>query len=183
MDFEPEQLTFFVVNFLYGLSRLQSSWSKKSRWKLHFFKKVSFLILSVLSASEIEQNFLAFPRKNQLGCQNCILSAQSNVFLRKQIFGKICFLSFWDMGQKIMALCQFFFSRFMSKLHFTSLYVQFNTFFRKTYKISFTFWHLTEINFNLSSLKIWRCFQNFNFTCPQENFVEKRRTFWALLTV
>ena len=103
-----------------------------------FLKKIISVYFCSLSASGIDQNLLAFPRRSWRGCQNCILCAHRKFFLEKNNFSKkICFLLVWDMGQGTMAFCQFF-PAVLSKRIFTCPYDHFKKFsFPKTYKISF----------------------------------------------
>ena len=65
---------------------------------------------SVLSASEIEQKFLAFPRKNWPACQNCLFwfyVPRWTFFEKKKFFGKNLFFISSGHGARINGLPSF----------------------------------------------------------------------------
>ena len=101
-DIEREELDFSSKAFRLVCQKCNLR-DRKLFVENYLLSKKTFLFLFVLSASEIEQNLLAFPQTNRPGCQNSILCAHRNLFLRKKYFlDKICFffISIWDMGQK-----------------------------------------------------------------------------------
>ena len=152
----------------------------------YIFLKNTISFFSVLSASEIEQKFLAFPRKIWPACQNCLFwfyVPRWTFFKKKEIFRKkSVFYQFgtWGKNKRFFVL---FFAAVVSKLHFKCPYNHFDIFFPKYLQLFLTFWHLSNINFSLSSWKIRRGFQNFIFSRPEEHLVEKKRIFWAFISL
>ena len=140
MDFEREQLAFFVVKFSFGVWKLQSSWPKTFCWKLLSLRKYHFWFFLFCQRLRLNKNFWRFLDKISWVVKTAFYLPTATFFWELKISEKICFLSFWDMGQKILAFSQIF-SAVVSKLQFTCPYDFFHIFFRKTHN----FFRLSDI--------------------------------------
>ena len=151
--------------------------------KTTFSNKISFLSLSVLSASEIEQKLLAFPRKNQLVVKTAFYVPKATFFEKIKIRNKICLLSFWDMWQKILAFCKFFLllcQNFILPVH-TNFYT---IFISKNSQLFSTFWHLKKNKLQLFVMKSLAGFSKFQFYVSTGTYGGKKvETFELFLSV
>ena len=143
--------------------------------KTTFPPKTPFLFF-VLSVLEIEQKFLAFPRKIWPACQNCLFwfyVPRWTFFEKKEIFRKkSVFYQFGTWGKNKWS-CVIFFAAVVSKLHFNCPYNHFDDFFSKNlqlFQLSDTWKNKLQLFF----MKSLAGFSNFQFHVSTGTFGGKK---------
>ena len=144
-------LGLFVENLSFGSSKLKSSWTETFCWKLHFLWETSLLFLSVFSASVIEENLLAFPKKTGGWSKMHSMRAQQGFSEKKEFWEKIFLLNlFGTWGKK-----HWTFNIFSHGCVKTSIHLSIGPFwwilFQKTYNSSSDLMALDRKNFSLLS--------------------------------
>ena len=157
-----------------------------------FFEKLRPLLLIFWHLTKIKISLSSW--KTWWGSQNFIFSCPEEHLVGKKVEKVEHFLSmpramfFWEnkvseksvfyhlgtWGKNNGPLSVFFLA-VMSKLRFTSPNEILTLFSEKLTTFLLTFWHLTKTNFSLWSRIIWRGFQNFSFSCPDEHLVGRKR--------
>ena len=110
-DIERQHLAFFVENFPFDLSKLQSLWLKTCRWKPPFLESYLFSFFLFYQRKRLNKTFCRFPEKTGRVVKTAFYVKRGFFFEKNFFLEKTCFLSVWDMGQKNYGFLSFFFPR------------------------------------------------------------------------